>query len=362
MIRVLMIGMHDKIGGVETFLMNYYRNIDRNKIQFDFINMYDKLCFQDEIIKLGGKIYKVPNVKKNPIGYYKNIIKVIKNNKYQIVHINMLSMANILPILAAKKAGVKHIIAHSHNTNTPKGLLRKILDKLNKNIVLKNATDLFACSENAGIWMFGKEKDFNIINNAVDVKKFKYDEEKRKEMRKQLKVENKFVIGHVGRFCEQKNHEFLIEIFKKISQEREDAVLLTIGEGELKNQIIEKVKKYNLQNKVIFLNPVSNVNDYLQAMDVFVLPSKFEGLPVVAVEAETNGLKVITSNTVSKELPIKELTEYCSLENIEEWCDQLEQKNIVNRKDRTKDISKANYSIEKESRKLEKYYIEKVKK
>ena len=353
--RILQIGMHDKIGGVETFLMNYFRNIDRNKIQFDFINMFDKLCFENEINLLGGKIYKVPNVKKNPIIYYSKIRKIIKKNKYEIVHINMLSMANILPVLAAKSAGAKHIIVHSHNTNTPQGIIRKILDKLNKNIVLKIATDLCACSEIAGIWMFGKNRTFKVINNAVDVEKFRYDEKTRKEFREKLKLEHKFVIGHVGRFCEQKNHEYLIEIFKEINKKRKDAVLLTIGEGELKNNIKEKVEKYGLEDKVIFLNPVKNVNDYLQAMDVFLLPSKFEGLPVVGVEAETSGLMVITSNTVSRELPILELSKYCSLNNINEWCEILED-TLPKRKNRTEDIEKANYSIRKEAKKLEEMY------
>lgn len=359
MLRVLIIGMHDKIGGVETFLMNYYRNIDKSQIQFDFINMYDKLCFEDEIKQLGGKIYQVTNVKKNPIKYYEQIKNIVDKNKYKIVHINMLSMANILPILAAKKAGAEHIIVHSHNTNTPQGIIRKVLDKLNKNIVLNNATDFCACSRVAGNWMFGEEKEFRVINNAVDIKKFKYDKEKREEMRRKLNIEDKFVIGHVGRFCEQKNHEFLIEIFKKVAEERKDSILLTIGEGDLKEQIQEKVKKYHLQDKVIFMDPINNINDYLQAMDVFVLPSKFEGLPVVAVEAESNGLMVVTSTNVSQELPIKELTRYCNLENIDEWCLTLKD-TIPKREDRSLDIIKANYSIQEESKKLEKYYLEKL--
>ena len=353
--RILQIGMHNKIGGVETFLMNYYRNIDKNKIQFDFINMFDKLCFEEEINSLGGKIFKVTNVKKNPIKYYNEIKKIIEKNKYEIVHINMLSMANILPVLAAKMAGTKHIIVHSHNTNTPQGIIRKILDKLNKNIVLNIATDLYACSKIAGIWMFGKNREFKVINNAVDVEKFRYDEKTRKIIRERLNLEDKFVIGHVGRFCEQKNHEYLIEIFKKINKKMKDTILLTIGEGELKNNIKEKVEKYGLKDKVIFLDPVKNVNEYLQAMDIFLLPSKFEGLPVVGVEAETSGLMVITSSTVSRELPILELSKYCSLDNINEWCEAIES-NLPKRKDRSEDIEKANYSIKKEAKKLEKMY------
>lgn len=354
-IKILQIGMHDKIGGVETFLMNYYRNIDKTKFQFDFICMFDKLCFENEILDLGGNIYKVPNVKKNPISYYREIKRVIKRNDYKIVHINMLSNANILPIIAAKSAGVKNIIVHSHNANIPKGIARYILDKINRKIVLKNATHFFACSKKAGDWMFGKNFKYIIINNAVDVKKFKYNEIIRKKIRQDLNVEDKFVIGHIGRFSEQKNHKLLIKIFIQFLRENKNTVLLTIGEGELKNDIEEMVKQNNIEDKVILLNPVSNVNDYLQAMDVFILPSKFEGLPVVAVEAQTSGLNVIASDTISKEIPIRELTKYCCLDNIDMWCEAI--KNIDKKRiDRESDIVKANYSIYEETKKLQKLY------
>lgn len=356
-----MIGMHNKIGGVETFLMNYYRKIDKKKVQFDFINMFDHLCFEKEIIDLGGRIYNVSSVKKNPIEYYKSIKKIIQNNRYEIVHIHMLSMANILPIIVAKKMNVKNIIIHSHNTNTPNGIIRKVLDKLNKHVALKYATDYFACSKDAGIWMFGKNAKFRVINNAVDVEKFKFNQVKRNEMREKLKLNGKFVIGHIGRFSEQKNHDFLIEIFFKYLKENPKAFLVTIGEGELKNQIKNKVADYKLLEKVKFIDPVNNVNDYLQAMDVFILPSKFEGLPVVAVEAETNGLTVITSNNVSKDLPIKELSVYCSLNNIDEWCKKINT-SIKKRTDRTIDITNSNYNIDVETKKLEKIYEKMSKK
>ena len=160
MIRVLIVGMHNKIGGIETFLMNYYRNIDKDKVQFDFINMYDKLCFEDEIKRLGGRIYKVPNVKKNPFGYYKKINNIIKENNYKIMYDNMLSAANILPIIIAKRNKVNTIIAHAHNTDTPKGMLRKILDKFNKKMLCKSATDFFAASFSS----LGGNKCFRHLN------------------------------------------------------------------------------------------------------------------------------------------------------------------------------------------------------
>ena len=183
-IRVLQIGMHDNIGGVETYLMNYYRNIDRTQIQFDFISIFDKLCFEDEILSLGGKVYKLPSEKSNPVKYFYNLVKIIKENNYQIVHINMLSAANILPILAAKKCNVKSIIVHSHNSNTPSGFLRKIMDKINRPF-LNLATNYWACSSKAGKWLFGNKKNIKIIHNAVNCEKFRYDEISRNEIRKQ---------------------------------------------------------------------------------------------------------------------------------------------------------------------------------
>lgn len=355
MVRILMIGMHDKIGGVETFLMNYYRNIDRSKIQFDFINMFDKLCFQDEIIELGGKIYQVPNVKRHPIKYYKKLKEIVRINEYEIVHINMLSMANVLPILAAKKAKAKHIIAHSHNTNTPKGILRKTLDKLNKNMVLKNATDLFACSKLAGNWMFGEKREVTIINNAIDLNRYIFNNDERDKIRKKLNVENKFVVGHIGRFSEQKNHKFLIDVFKEIALKEKDAILLLIGEGNLKDNIKNKVKEYELNDKVIFLDIVDNAYDYYQAMDVFVLPSLFEGLPVVGIEAQASGTYCLFSDSITKEVKIVDDVEFISIDDKEKWANEIL---------KCKDKNKRKYSIQNEynieyaAKRLEKIYLE----
>ena len=356
-IRVLQIGMHDKIGGVETYLMNYYRNIDRQKIQFDFINPYAQLCFEDEINSLGGKIYNVANMKKKPLKYYNEIKKIVAENKYEIVHINLLSLANVLPILAAKKGGARKIILHSHNASTPHGLLRKILNKINKKIALKNSTDLFACSEIAGKWMFGKDRDFTLINNAIDLDKFGYNENKRRKIRRELNVEDKFVIGHIGRFSQQKNHNFLVEIFNEIVRKNNNAVLLLIGEGELKPKVREKVKLFNIEKNVIFLNPVSNPEDYYQAMDIFLLPSLFEGLPVVGIEAQASGTNCIFSNNITTEL---NLTSFCKFIDLNEkkeiWSECIlnskYQKNSINNTNLVK-----NYDIKKESKKIEKIYF-----
>lgn len=355
--RVLIIGMHDTIGGVETFLMNYYRNIDKEKIQFDFINMFDKLCFEDEILTLGGKIYKVPSVKTKPLKYYKEIRRIIKENEYKIVHVNMLSMANILPIVAAKKEKVARIILHSHNTSTPHGFLRKILNAVNKNYAIKHATDLVACSEYAGKWMFEEQRNFTVIKNAIDLKKYEYNRNAREKIRKDLNISSNYVIGHVGRFAEQKNHKFLIEIFNEVAKREDNARLLLIGEGDLKESIKQYVENLNLTSKVIFLEPVNNVNDYYQAMDIFVLPSLFEGLPVVGVEAQSSGLKCIFSKKITQELQITDRITFLDIDNAKTWADAIiREKEEYDRELKNGEIEKSGYNITAEAIKLQEFY------
>lgn len=356
-VRVLQIGMHDKIGGVETFLMNYYRNVNRKNIQFDFICDKKELCFEDEIKSMKGIIYKVPNVKRHPIQYYKAIREIIKENKYKIVHINMLSMANILPIIIANKEKVPHIILHSHNTGTPKGLLRKILNKFNKNIAIKKATDYFACSKLAGEWLYKGKVDFKVINNAIDVQKFQFNEEIRKYIRNSLDVDKNFVVGHIGRFSEQKNHEFLVRMFAELVKNVKNAKLLLIGEGELKPEIQKLIEDLNIKSHVIILDPKSNIQDYYQAMDVFVLPSKFEGLPVVLIEAQANGLPCIYSDCITKEAEIIPNITRLPLE-ISKWVEELSKKKERIQEVKSRLLLENNgFSIKKEAEKLEDMYI-----
>lgn len=360
-IRVLIIGMHDKIGGVETFLMNYYRNMDRNKIQFDFISIYDKLCFEDEIQQLGGKVYKIYSEKRNPIKYYRQLNKIIKDNQYRIVHINMLSLANILPIIVSKSRKVKHIIVHSHNSNTPSGILRKILNYINKPF-LHFVTDFFACSELAAQWMFGKrilkKHNCKIINNAIELDKYKFNEDLRSNIRKKLNIENKFVIGHVGRFSYQKNHEFLIDVFYEVQKEEKNAILLLIGEGELEEEIQKKVKRLGIESNVIFLGTTDRVQDYLQAMDLFILPSRFEGLPVVGIEVQASGTKCIFSKNITSEVKVTNNVEFIGLdENIEKWKEEI----LKNKEKYKKDIDSneifEKYEIKKTSKELSDIYM-----
>jgi len=299
--RILHIIPNMQSGGLETFIMNVYRNIDREKIQFDFLVHYEERKFYDnEIELLGGKIYRFSLRNDNNIfKYIKKLDTFFKEHReYKIIHCHMASVGFLL-FYIARKNGVKIRIAHSHNSNTEntlKGFIKNILIKPYKYL----STHRLACSEQAGKFLFGKMK-FEVIENAIDINKFLYNLNVRKKVRKQLNLQDKFVIGHIGRFCDQKNHNFLIECFAKFHKENYNSVLMLIGDGELKGKIQKKVKKLNLDKDVIFLGNRKDVNELYQAMDCFAFPSKFEGLGIVLIEAQVSGLNVISSSNIPDE-------------------------------------------------------------
>lgn len=327
MIKVLQIGMTNNLGGIETFLMNYYKNIDRKKVQFDFINIYDKLYFEDEIKKMQGKVYKVRSYYKNPFRYIKELIGIIKQNNYEIIHCNMNSAVFLYPLIAAKIAKAKVIIAHSHNASNDKGLLKTLLHNINKRFIPLFANTYFACSKEAGEWFFSnrilkqKNKKYFIINNGIDIDKFKFNEEVRKRIRQKFNLEDKtMLIGHIGRFSKQKNHEFIINLIKEIHDENEIVKIWLIGEGEKKNEIENLVKENHIESHVKFLGIRQNVNELLQAIDVFILPSIYEGMPLVAVEAQISGAKCFLSDKITKEAKITNKTEYITINNgVQPW-------------------------------------------
>ena len=313
-------------GGVDAVIMNYYRNIDRSKVQFDFVVDSDsKFIPRDEIESLGGRIYIVPPYQK--IGkYISALVKLFKQNKYQIVHSNINTLS-VFPLFAAKKAGVPVRIAHNHSTaakgETKKNILKYILRPFSKVF----ATHYVACSEYAGEWLFGKKAmesgKVTIFNNAIDLNKFKFDEKVRSEVRKELGIEDKFVIGHVGRLCFQKNQEFLIDIFEEVHRRDPNSVLLLIGDGEDREKIERKIKNLRGGGGVILLGNRTDVDRMYQAMDVFIFPSKYEGLGNVVVEAQVCGVPVIVSDNVPEVVRISDGVVFLSLSaDIKIWAEK----------------------------------------
>ena len=340
-------------GGVEAVILNYFRNINKSKFVFDFVIDSDSTDnnFINEIQELGGTIIKCPPYQKLH-SYNKFLYKLFKEKKYDIVHSNINTLS-VFPLRMAEKAGIKIRIAHSHSTSNPKEWKKNLLKNILRPFSRKYANVYFACSELAGRYLFGNkafdEGKVIIFNNAINLDKFKYNEEKRKEIRKKINIKNDtFVIGHIGRFVAQKNHTFLIDIFNEMHKENENSVLLLIGQGPLQNEIKEKVDKLGLANSVKFIGQVTNANDYYNAMDVFVLPSIYEGLGMVLIEAQANELPCIASTEVPKEATISNQIEYIELDkNPSYWA-----KRILN-----KNRSKVNFEY---NEKIEKYNIKNV--
>lgn len=354
-------------GGVEAVIMNYYRHIDRNKFQFDFICDNDSTNIPyEEIESLGGRVYLIPPYQK-VFAYQKELNKLLKENNYKIIHshINTLS---VFPLHAAKKAGVPVRIAHSHSTTNKKEWKKNILKQVLRPFSKLYATNYMCCSELAGRWLFGN-KAYNegkvyLLNNAIDINKFKYNENTRNKIRKQYNIkDNTLVIGHIGRFVKQKNHEYLIDIFNEVHKQNKNSILLLAGQGPLLESIKDKVNNLNLSNNVIFLGQVNNSNEIYQAMDVFVLPSLYEGLPVVGVEAQSSGLLCILSTSMTKETKVLDSTIFIDLDkNAEYWSNTiLENLKNYKRSDTTEEITDNNFNIDKEASKLVEYYESRLK-
>lgn len=353
-IRVAQMMTDMNFGGVEMVVMNYYRHIDRTKIQFDFFALEGSAIPQrEEIEKLGGRIYVVPRYT-HLLQYEREIQKLFKKNKYEIVHSHMNTLS-VFSLFGAKRAQIPNRILHNHSTagkgETKKNIMKYALRPFAKVF----PTQLCACSNLAGEWIYGKNTQFKVFNNAIDLDKYKYDEEKRNELRNRLGIEEKKVIGHIGRFCYAKNHDFLIDIFNEVLKREKNAILLLIGEGELEQEVREKVKELGLEEKVLFLGKKEDAYKYYQAMDVFVLPSRYEGLPVVGVEAQACGLPCVFSECITKEAKILSSVIYVN-GRIEEYVEAIEKGLKMERKDTSEEMSEAGFNIKIEAEKLLEFY------
>ena len=289
-------------GGVEAVIMNYYRHIDKTKVQFDFICDSDSTNIPyEEIESLGGRVILCPPYQKL-FKYIKFLTKLFKENKYTIIHSN-INVLSVFPLYAAKKAHVPVRIAHSHSTSNKKEWKKNIVKNILRPFSKRYATDYFACSELAGRYMFGN-KTFNegkvtVINNAVDLNNFKFNKKYRKDLRKEFNIkDDAFVIGHIGRFVKQKNHDYLIDIFNEVHKSNKNTILLLIGQGPLNEEIKNKVDSLGLTDSVIFAGQRTDVNKLYSAMDMFLFPSLYEGLGMVLIEAQTNGLGCVVASTV----------------------------------------------------------------
>ena len=351
-------------GGVETVIMNYYRNIDKTKIQFDFVVHKGALLqYITQVKNYGGKVYEITSYKSNILKYTYEIYKIIKENNYEIVHSNMNSLSGF-PLFAAYLAGAKVRILHNHTTDNPAEGIRTVAKRILRPFARLFANQYWACSKLAAEWMYGKNTVTNgkitIINNAIDLEKFKFNKEKREKLRKKLGIENCFVIGHVGRFVKTKNHEFLIEIFNEVLKQKSNAKLLLIGDGNLKSLIEAKVQNLGIEKAVIFLGVRNDVADLYNVMDVFVFPSLYEGLGMAVIEAQVNSLPTIVSIAIPAEAKISEYIKFISLQQpLKDWLNEVE--NAKRKELNISDELLKKFDIREESKKLENLYLKLIK-
>lgn len=345
-------------GGAETLVMNIYRNIDREKIQFDFVVHHkEEGAYEEEVRKLGGKIFRIPNYKgTNHFAYKKAWDDLLKSHpEYRIVHCHKESIVAL--VMDACKKNKRIGLAHSHNTQNIPGFKGKIMDMLNKNVDNK-ASYRFACSKDAGEWMFGSGSDFKVLNNGIELEKFAFNPKVREKIRKKLNFGDKKVLGHIARFNKQKNHSFLIDIFNDLLKEDNSYLLVMAGLGELKADIEKKVKDLGIEENVRFLGSIGYVNELLQAIDIFILPSLYEGLAVSTIEAQAAGLKCLLADTIDKNSKITDLVEFIPIdEGTGPWLRAILATGAYERKDTRKEIKEAGFDIKVTANWLSNFYL-----
>lgn len=364
MIRILQCVNDMHRAGLETMLMNYYRNIDRTRIQFDFLtHRPNKSDYDDEILSMGGKVYYAPRLyPQNYPKYFKWMEQFfIDHPEYKIVHSHIDAMS-YLPLKAAKKAGIPIRIAHSHSTSIDKDF-KYLLKQYYRYKLGSVVTNEFSCGNAAGEFLFRNDK-FVLIPNAVDAKKFYFDEQIRKEVRDELSLaSNTFVLGHVGRISYPKNHRFLIDIFKEVHAMEPDSILLIVGTGDMETEIKNYAKESGVNEFIKFLGNRNDTYRLYQAFDIFMLPSLFEGVPLVGVEAQFADLPCFFSDKVPAEVSFSDKTYFIGLdESIKNWANKIVNTNIRDRNSNRTLLTNANYNIRKAYKILEDNYINLYKK
>lgn len=358
------------VGGVSSLMLDIQSNIDRSKLNFDYIVYHDrKEPQEDRAIVLGGKKIVVSaddfgsKVSREFIRFFR-MIKECRRNRVKILHYNGGAPSGFIRLIAAKLGGVKYITFHSHNGGMSNGgKMVSLLSKFCKPFLSFVVDDFWACSSEAAKFSFPKSvianKKYYFMPNAIDLDRFGFDLKVRKEVRSELGVEGKFVVGHAGRFNHQKNHTFLIDIFKIIKEKEPNAVLLLFGVGELMNDVKEKVHSLGLDNDVIFYGASNEMERMYQAMDVFLMPSKFEGLPVSGVEAQASGLPIVFSDVITREVAVADNIKYVSLsEPASFWADTVLSFKVAERFGRCEELKKAGFDRKDMVEHFQNYYLD----
>lgn len=372
MYKVLVFGMTDNYGGVERVIINYYHQFDNNKIHFDFIcNTPHKMAFEDQLKKQGSKVFHLIERRKNPFKYNIQMENIFSNygKDYDCFWCNLNNLVNVVGLKLAKKYGIPKIVVHSHNSKIMeegfKGKIKLLIHKYNKKKICRYSTDYWACSSVAAEWLFPKKclNKVYIVKNAIDLKRCEFSIRKRNEVRKSYGLTNSYVIGNVGRLHFQKNQEFMLHLLKEILPIIPNAKLVFVGDGPDKEKLLKEVDLLGLKNKVLFTGVQKDISSWYSAFDLFLFPSRFEGLSVAMLEAQSNGLPIIASNNVSpNEIKINSNVEFLPLDcERNKWIREIklrEKDSRVDIREIKKNFIKHGYDIKSAGIMLEKKFLE----
>ena len=365
--RILVINtVRFQLNGITSVIMNYYRWMDKSRMIMDFVTIGEtNEGIREELKENGSKLYEFKRAK-NPFYYMKSLTRLLREQQYDVVHVHGNSALMLVDLLPAKWAGVPVRIAHSHNTDCTNKLLHHLLEP----VFRKTYNHGFACGEEAGKWLYGIGK-FLVVRNGIDLQKFRFLPEVRMECRRKIGAGKRRVIGHVGHFTEQKNHRFLIDLFAELQKENPEILLLLLGDGMLMDEMVERAKENNVMEHVIFCGNVQDIPNYLMAMDLFVLPSIYEGMPLSLIEAQASGLPCIASDRISPEARLTDLMGFLPLEEEDRWkreilnnldleCLGLEKESLEYRQSKSEEasrrIAEQGYEIKENASRLQSLY------
>lgn len=346
-----MFGMTSYPGGIENYIVNYFchPSFPSNRISIDFVTYEDKIAYEERLENKRYNVYTVPHLKKSPFAYFKECKRLIKENGYDAVYVNMLTAANALPIYLAGLFNIKKIILHAHASLTINGIARKSLHMVNRGFCNRKASMRLACSEKAGEWLF-KNRHYYIIPNAIDCNRFIPSNENRKSIREKYGIKDETIlIGHIGRFAEEKNHGFMLDILTSLIKDNVDAKIIFVGDGYTKRSIEQRVKDESLGKYVIFAGTSNETEKYYPAFDVFLFPSTFEGFGMAALEAQSCGVACVYSDSLSPLLNVTGKNRILSLkESATVWANEIKKTAHMDKQMMNESVRKSDFNIEKQ--------------
>ncbi|MGN1190480.1 MAG: glycosyltransferase [Candidatus Ornithospirochaeta sp.] len=356
-IKILHVGLDSRLGGIETYLLKIASHIDASRFQFDFLAFNGiEPCFYKELSSLGCGFKFVRGRRDNFFGNAKDVRELMEREKYDIVHCHLNSLSYITPALEGLKSGAK-VIIHSRNGGAAPGSSSRIFCFINKYLLPYDKMTLFAVSDKAGEWMFGKKREFLVLNNGIEADKFSFSEEKRASCRKELGIgEDKDVVLNVGAFRAQKNHSFIIDIFKRYAEKKPDSILVLVGDGELLSSIKDKVKEEGIEDKVMFLGKRLDLDRILSASDRFLFPSLYEGFPNALLEAEASGLLCVTSDVITEEACLEGSIRVSLDAPVDNWVEALSSPLLPDRERFVTVVNQNGFGVEREISRLEELY------